>query len=234
MLPILNTFNNACKLPLSKKEINYRPFLVSEQKELMAVKESDNVESIFLSMKSVINNCLKTKLDVDQLPITDVIYTFLKLRAASVGNKIELSPKCVSCGEHNDVKIDIEKVTIGKEPNKSIALSDNCTINLEYPQFKHFKIITKIKDDDVESFDALLTLLGEVAQTLVFNGEVYSFKDEEVKEKIKFFDGLTTDQLSKLSEFISQVPDISIVHDYKCSHCESDNKIVIEGMTNFF
>jgi hypothetical protein len=65
-------------LPLSKKHIRFRPFLVKEQRNLMMAMESDDKETIEKNIKQVLHNCtLTTDVNIDTLPIIDVEFYFL-------------------------------------------------------------------------------------------------------------------------------------------------------------
>lgn len=61
-LPKIDTPTYSIKLPLSKKEITFRPFLVKEQKNLLMAMESNDKESIERNIRQVLNNCTLTKI----------------------------------------------------------------------------------------------------------------------------------------------------------------------------
>ena len=68
------------ELPLSKKQIRFRPFLVKEQKNLLMAMESDDSDTIERNIRQVLTNCTITdNIDIDKLPVVDVEYYFLKL-----------------------------------------------------------------------------------------------------------------------------------------------------------
>ena len=83
-------------LPLSKKLIRFRPFLVKEQRNLMMAMESDDKDTIEKNIKQVLHNCTLTEgIDIDSMPILDVEYYFIQLRARSVGEVVENKYKCL-------------------------------------------------------------------------------------------------------------------------------------------
>ena len=110
------------ELPLSKKLIKFRPFLVKEQKNLMMAIEADDKETIERNIKQVLHNCTLTEnIDIEKLPVLDVEYYFLQLRARSVGEVVENDYICTNevngeqCGGKMkgtlnllDIKIDID------------------------------------------------------------------------------------------------------------------------------
>ena len=48
-------------LPLSKKHIRFRPFLVKEQRNLMMAMEANDAETIEKNIKQVLHNCTLTE-----------------------------------------------------------------------------------------------------------------------------------------------------------------------------
>ena len=94
MLPVLDVPTFEITLPLSQKKIEFRPFLVKEQKSLLMALESDDTESIERAVRQALINCTITKINIDDLPIVDVEYYFLNLRARSVGRR----ERCLHAG----------------------------------------------------------------------------------------------------------------------------------------
>ena len=82
------------ELPVSKRHIRYRPFLVKEQRNLLMALEADDTEIIEQNIRQVLINCTIGEIDVDSLPITDVEFYFLQLRARSVGEVVQNKYKC--------------------------------------------------------------------------------------------------------------------------------------------
>ena len=103
MLPKIDVPLYSITLPLSNKKIKIRPFLVKEEKILLMAMESNDEESILLAIKQIVNNCCVDKIDVDELPILDLEFIFLNLRARSIGEMVELEYKC-----NNDIKLEEE------------------------------------------------------------------------------------------------------------------------------
>ena len=84
-LPRIDTPIFTIKLPLSGKDIKFRPFLVKEQKNLLMALEADDKETIERNIKQILHNCTLTEnIDIEKLPLVDVEYYFINLRAKSV------------------------------------------------------------------------------------------------------------------------------------------------------
>jgi len=81
-LPKLDVPTYEIELPISKKKIKYRPFLVKEQKNLLMALESNESSTIQQNVRDILNNCTLTEgINIDKLPIIDVEYYFINLRS---------------------------------------------------------------------------------------------------------------------------------------------------------
>jgi len=101
------------ELPSSGKSIQYRPFLVKEEKVLVIALESEDTKQITTAIKNVIKNCVLTKgLKVESLPTFDIEYLFLNIRGKSVGEELEVNIICPDDGEtYVPVKINIDEIS---------------------------------------------------------------------------------------------------------------------------
>ena len=63
-------------LPLSKKTIKYRPFLVKEEKLLLIAQEANDETTIINTIKQIVTNCCLDKIDVNKMPILDLEFFF--------------------------------------------------------------------------------------------------------------------------------------------------------------
>ena len=94
-LPKIATPTYELELPSTGETVQYRPFLVKEEKLLVIALESDNTKQITTAIKSVIKNCVLTKgIKVESLPTFDIEYLFLNIRGKSVGEDIDLNIIC--------------------------------------------------------------------------------------------------------------------------------------------
>ena len=94
-LPKIATPTYELELPSTKQTINYRPFLVKEEKLLVLALESEDNKQITTAIKAVIKNCIITKgIKVEKLPTFDIEYLFLNIRGKSVGEEVEVNVIC--------------------------------------------------------------------------------------------------------------------------------------------
>ena len=113
-LPKLNVPVYETILPSTESVIKFRPFLVKEEKLLLTALEDGAESSMMQAIKKIIQNCVQGNIDVDKLPLFDVEYLFLKLRAKSVGEETTVGIKCTECDSSTEVSINMEEIEVTK------------------------------------------------------------------------------------------------------------------------
>jgi hypothetical protein len=238
-LPKVDTPIYDLELPLSKKTIRFRPFLVKEQKNLLMAIESDDSETIEKNIQQILHNCTLTEgVNIDKLPVIDIEYYFLQLRARSVGEVIESEYVCnnevngTKCGGKMKATFNILELQVQMDPNikDTIKLSDKITIKLRYPEFS---IVNKLKDKD-SVVDIIFELIADSIEW-IFDGEQYYYSDDSTKEeKLEFLESLNQDQFAKIEEFFNHLPRINKLLDMTCPKCGFKHLIPVEGLESFF
>ena len=135
-LPILNNPVYTLELPSTGEEIEFRPFLVKEQKSLMIAEQSNNEKIINKTIVELIHNCTFEKIDAKKLPIFDVEMIFLKLRSKSVGETAEVIVTCPDDGETKvPVKVNLDEINVAitDEHTNEINITDDINIVMRYP-----------------------------------------------------------------------------------------------------
>jgi len=229
-------------LPLSKVKIEFRPFLVKEEKILMMAIESEENNSMLRAIKQIVNNCVQGNIDVDNLPMTDLEFIFLNLRARSVNEIVDLQYKCNNnitkedgesqkCG--NLVKFNINLLDINPEIPKGhtnkIQLSDKVGVVMKYPNFKMYEDM----DDTLNDIDKTIEITLKSIDYIYDNDSIYYTKDIEKEEVTEFVEGLTQTQFKKIQGFLKDIPKISIKLQFKCPKCQYEETIDVEGIQNF-
>jgi hypothetical protein len=226
-------------LPLSKKHIKFRPFLVKEQKNLMMAMESDDKETIERNIRQVLTNCTITEgIDIDKLPVIDVEYYFINLRARSVGEIVENKYVCTNvidngeCNNKMEAKFNLLDVVVDIDPNHKdvIKLTDKITIKLKYPEFSLVERLKK-KNSAVEiAFEVVADSIENI-----FDGEQYYYASETPREELmEFIESLNQEQFSKLEEFFEHLPKMNKKVELKCGKCGFDHTFDMEGLESFF
>ena len=84
-LPKLASSKYELTLPSTGEKVEYRPFLVKEEKVLLVAQGTGNESDQIRAVETIIDSCTFGKLNVKELPFFDIEYIFLQLRAKSVG-----------------------------------------------------------------------------------------------------------------------------------------------------
>ena len=125
---------------------------VKEQKNLMMAIEADDRDTIERNVRQVLNNCTITEnVDIDHLPVIDVEYYFINLRARSVCEIVENEYICSNlvqekpCGGKMDGVLNLLDIQVDLNPNHKdiIQLTDKISVKLKYPEFS---LVNKIVD----------------------------------------------------------------------------------------
>ena len=117
-LPKVETPTYELTLPSRDEVLQFRPFLVKEEKVLLMANEEG--KQISTAIKEVIKACTFNKWDVDTAPLFDVEYVFLKIRAKSVGEIQKLKLLCPDDKEtYAEAEIDLSEVDVQVDDNHS-------------------------------------------------------------------------------------------------------------------
>jgi len=235
-LPKIDTPIFTLKLPSSdgKKNIKFRPFTVKEEKILLMAAQSkgEDDDETLDSIKQVINNCLHTKINIDELPTYDIEYIFVNLRAKSVNNLIELTLTDDVDDQTYDVSINIDdiEVVFDKEHNYIIKLNDNVSIMLKDPNYDIVQKISSYKQDDEGMMEMVISSIDKV---LVSDDEVLLMKDHTRKEQEEFVNSLSSQNMREVEKFLTTIPKLTHTVEYTREDGTKVEKI-IEGMQSFF
>ena len=242
-LPIIETPMYTTSLPISGNEIRYRPFLVGEQKALLIAQDGDDKENTLKEIFRLLESCTEG-VDIQTLHQTDLEYLFIKLRIVSVGETAEVGLQCDNCEETNEVSVDYEKyefVPPTKEVNKIQKLTDTISVELKLPSLtelasinKNFNLDFDGDDGDMENPEVMFAILNKMIDKIINGDEVITRDDFTSEELDKFLEGMTLDMLSGILDYVQHQPKMVVPCEFKCPHCEHDNRLLIEGMENFF
>jgi len=222
-------------VPSTGEEINYRPYLVKEEKVLMLAMESKDQNQQINALKDVITGCTEGKIKADKLSIFDLEYIFLKLRSKSVGEHSDIMVKCNHCEAKNSISINLEEVEVSGDLQKesNIKLTDTVGVILKYPTVKGFQR-TLGKDKNKDNIEQVMSTITSMIDSIYDEEEVYMAENESEKALVEFLESLTSDQFKKITDFMTNMPKLSHDISFDCESCKENNQVVIEGLQNFF
>ena len=208
--------------------------------------ESEDEKQIIEATKNVIKNCIINKIDIDVLPIFDIEYIFLWLRARSKGEVIELNYKCPQCEKTVPISFNIEDIKIHRkdEHTNKIQLTNDLGVCMRYPDMKlQSKLDSIDKDNQIE---LVLRSMMICIDYIYDNENIYSRKDHTEKELEEFLESLSDAQFQKVSSFFETMPKLKHEVKLECKNkikeegkkkekvCNYTEDIVLEGLQSFF
>jgi DNA-directed RNA polymerase subunit M/transcription elongation factor TFIIS len=227
-LPVLEAPKYSLVVPSTKKKLQYRPFLVKEEKILMIAQESTDASQIEESIKDIIRACTFEKIDVDSLTTYDLEYILLKLREKSVGESSKFFLTCKECDAKNEVTVNLNDVAVDfpeTVPDSTIELSKGVGITLSPVSIKRLGNIDK---SDINS------VIATVIETIYDEDNVYSVNNVSKEELYTFIDSFTHKNLEEIQNFIKNQPTLKHTVNFKCSECGHENTYTLEGIQSFF
>lgn len=233
-LPKLNVPKYKTNLPSTGKVVNYRPFLVKEEKLLLIATETGNQSDLVSAIKEILSNCTDIK-DVNSLSTFDLEFLFLKIRTKSVGENVEVT---VTCPDDNEtevaVSIPLDEINVVKDKKHKteLKLSDEIIITMGYPSIETF--VTMNFDTEQSQVDQLFEMAASCIETIADANQVYECKDSTKQELLEFFDQLSTKQFVMIQEFFETMPKLS--HKVKVTNPNTgvESEVVLEGLASFF
>lgn len=225
--PIINI-----KVPSTKKEHMFRPFLVKEEKILLMAKESKNNSDIFTAIKQVVQNCcLDSKFKIDELPIFDLEYLFIKLRSFSIDNIIKINYVDEEDKRTYEFDIDLEEIQVEfpKKMENTIKINEKTGLIMKYPSSSLYsdEEFLQLKEDYL--FELIIRCIDKVYdKEEVF--EASNFSKEELRE---FLENLNVKIFEKVHQFLINVPKITYKINYKNS-LGNEKEIVFNSLNDFF
>ena len=235
-LPKLNVPVYEAILPSTEKVIKYRPFLVKEEKLLLTAQESGD-DAVLPAVKQIIKNCVQGEVDVDNMPLFDIEYLFLRLRAKSVGEEVTLGLKPWGCPQNGgelcnlstEVAINLEDVKVikDKKHTSKIMLDDKIGIMMTYPNISQ----VDIKGSDSEMG---MNIIKSCIKMIFTEKETYESDSFEDKELDEFIDSLNTKQMEKIRDFFNSMPTLKHTVKYKCKTCNEEKETTVQGLNSYF
>ena len=238
-LPKIATPSYELELPSTGKTIQYRPFLVKEEKLLVIALESEDTKQITNAIKAVIRSCVLTKgVKIETLPTFDIEFLFLNIRGKSVGEEIDVNLICPDDNETEvNVSVSLDDIQVQKPEGHSnqIKLDDNLIMELKYPSLNEFiKNNFDPNDTSKNPMDQSFDLIGSCISKIYNEDEVWAAADCSKKEINDFLDSMNSNQFKEVEKFFETMPKLS--HTVKVTNPKTkvESDVVLEGLASFF
>ena len=233
-LPVLNTPKFKLKLPSDNRVVNFRHFLVKEEKILLIATETGEQAELITAIKNIIKACTDIK-DVEQLSTFDIEFVFLQIRTKSVGESVDVSVTCPDDGETQvDVSIPLDQIKVIKTKGhkKEIKLSEEAVLTMKYPSLDIF-VEMNFQPEDV-GVDQVFRMAASCIDSIADVEQVYDCKDLPKEEITSFLDQMTSDQFKKVQDFFETMPKLSHTLKVTNPNTKVESEVKLEGLASFF
>lgn len=232
MLPKIDKPIFEITVPSLKRPVKFRPFTVKEEKILLVAQQEGVEKSIILAIKQVINNCCQEdKFDVNKLATFDLEYLFLKLRARSINNVIEVSYRDNEDDKVYDFEIDLDEVEMLQNADVSnvIPINDTVGIKMKYPS------VSIIDDAPTEGTAAEVVeyLIRKCIDSIYDEESVYPAEEYDEKELLEWIDALDVETFNKIRAFFDNLPQMYYKLEYTNS-LGNERTIELTTLSDFF
>jgi len=235
-LPKIDVPRYELLLPSTDMKVQYRPFTVKEEKLLLLASENNEEKQIINSIKQVIENCTFGSVVADELPIFDLEYIFLQIRAKSVGEVTKFRVLCPDDKKtYGDVEIDLTKVDVqvGDNHTNNILIDENRKLGivLKYPTLKSFNSTSLLQEGKLDAiYDVLVDCIDHV-----YEGEkIYSSKDNTKEELAQFLEQLDQKSFEKVKKFFDEMPKLKHEAEVENPKTKVKSKVTFTGLRDFF
>ena len=236
-LPILETATYELTLPSKDVKVKFRPFLVKEEKILLQALESDNNKEMSQALKLIVHACTFGAIDIATLPIFDVEYLFLQIRAKSVGEITKLKLLCPDDKtSYAEIDIDLSKVEVhvDEDHTNNIVVDEAKKIGLimSYPTINSVDPDTYGKEGmkTKQMFDLLANTVYQV-----YEGDKIQSAGDYTKEELhKFLESLDSKAYRKINEFFDTMPKLKQDIEIENPKTKVKSKLTLSGLADFF
>lgn len=220
------------KIPSTKQMVNFRPFLVKEEKLMLMAKQSGEQQDIINVIKQVIVNCdVDGVIDADELSSFDLEILFLKLRAKSVNEEVNISYVDPEDDKTYNFKLNIDDVNVYENPEHTnvVKLSDTSGIVMKYPSAK--LMVEVVSRDDVT--DILFFMIRGCMDQYFDGDEIVRFKDSKPEEIDTFIESLPTNTLKDFEKFFDTMPKLYHKIEYT-NEMGTKREVELKSIEDFF
>jgi hypothetical protein len=232
-LPKLDVPSYELTLLSDNKAVEYRPFLVKEEKLLLMALESKNRKDVTKCIYTILRNCILDKnIDVNNLASFDVEYIFLKIREKSMGEIITVLVQCPETKKKFEVDLNLNEVQIEKSNklNKNIEISNKMGLILKFPTFSIMQEAMDLTNDS----DKIFYIISNCIDTIYDENTTYKASEYTKQELQEFLESLPQNIFVKISEFYDNFPKLIYEKDITSPFTGNKVKVRLDNFIDFF
>ena len=231
-LPKIKTPEYVIELPISKQKVTYRPFLVREEKMFMMLKEAKDQNLLVNNLKKIVEQCIIDGPNIDDISYNDFEILFLSMRVRSMGESVDLSLKCKSCGKQSPVSINLDDVceTTKKTDIGEAKIMLNEEVGVICTPIKMSRMGQAASLTEKDTVNSVAFFIDKVFT----KDQVYTFSEMPFSEQKAFVDSLSMKHITEITQYAEKLPTASCEVNYTCASCGAQNDQIVKGLENFF
>lgn len=234
-------------LPLSKMNVNYRPYLMKEQKMILIAMDGEDDDDIITSVTQIISNCTEGTVDARKLNAVDIGFLMAKIRSASEGGLVDVNMRCRNivkikdedgneteeekeCGHGTEMSVDLESMELVgdlDEERSKIEIVSGIGIKLKVPGIDMLEILSGKRESMI---DALPILIDYIYDN---EGGIYKLENESKAEIERFIDNLSKKNIDDITKYFNEMPRLVIKIPFTCEKCGHSEVVMIEDIQSF-
>ena len=235
-LPKIETPTYTMVLPSREGEIKFRPFTVKEEKILMIAAETGEQKDMLRAMSDVIKSCTYDVVICDDLPVFDIEYIFLQLRAKSVGEIAKFRVLCPDDMEtYTEIEIDLTKVDVqvDDDHDNKVVIDEkrNLGVVFDYPTLSTYDIS---KDIDTVNTEDVFNLIYSCVNHIYEGDKIYPGKDSTLNEKKEFFESISQKNLVDIRKFFDSIPRLKQEVEVENPKTKVKSIVTLKGLQDLF
>ena len=187
------------------------------------------------ALKQIVHACTFGKVNIDTLPLFDVEYIFLQIRAKSVGEIAKLKLLCPDDSKtYADVEIDLSKVEVhvDDEHTNNIVIDEKKKLGMimSYPTINS----AKGRDPKKEKTRAMFDILANSIYQIYEGDKIHTPADYSNEEMQKFIDSLDSKTYKKINDFFDTMPKLKQDIELENPKTKVKSKLTLAGLSDFF
>lgn len=241
LLPKVNHPIYELELPSNNQKIKFRGFKVSEKKILMMALTSQEPEQMFKAVQQVVNNCIiyPENINVLKLPMTDVEFLILQIRARADGEilKLKFEPtgntECEYCKKPRIVELNLLDVKVFKYPehNKKILLEGELGVIMKDPTFNLLKDIQEARSS--QDMNKIFKIMAKCIEQIFDTNKLHDCKDFTTEQVVEFLEDLSGPMFEKIDAYFDTLPELRHDLTIECPKCDFSQTFPMRGLFDF-
>ena len=235
-LPSIDTPRYELTLPSQDVKVQYRPFLVKEEKILMMAMESKDNKETISAIKDVLTACTFEKLDISKLPMFDLEYILLQVRGKSVGEKAKFKVLCPDDQETlAPVEIDLSQVSVQVDDahTNNIVIDEKRKLGVvfKYPTLENSQVGMTL---DAKDLDLAFKVIVDCIDHIYEGDKTFPAKDSTKQELKDFIENLSQEAFKKIRKFFDTMPQLRHEMEIENPKTKVKHMITFRGLQDFF